>query len=93
MRTDETAVEEELVSSIFESNGRFETGLKFLESLASRPCFFSMGVTRACFNPDVAVPVDKETLTILVTRGARSCRHCLVRVVGMGSRVQLFVGD
>ena len=46
-----------------------------------------MGVTRACFNPDGTVPVDKETLTILVTWGARSCRHCLVRVVGMGSRV------
>ena len=81
------------LSSIFETNGRFETGLKFLRSLASRPCFFSMGVTRACFNPDGTVPVDKETLTILVTRGARSYRHCLVRVVGMGSRVQLFVGD
>ena len=80
-------------SSIFERNGRFETGLKFLKSLASRPCFLSMGITRACFNPDGTVPVDKETLTILVTRGARSCRHCLVRVVGMGSRVQLFVGD
>ena len=37
--------------------------------------------------------MDKETLTILVTRGAGSCRHCLVRVVGMGSRVQLFIGD
>ena len=76
------------LSSIFETNGRFETGLKFLKSLASRPCFFSMGVTRACFNPDGTVPGAKETLTILVTRGARSCRHCLVRVVGMGSRVQ-----
>ena len=30
-----------------------------------------MGVTRACFNPDGTVPVDKNTLTILVTRGAR----------------------
>ena len=59
------------LSSIFETNGRFETGLKFLKSLASRPCFFSMGVTRACFNPDGTVPVDKETLAILVTRGAR----------------------
>ena len=56
--------------------------------MASRPCFFSMGVTRARFNPDGAVPVDKETLTVLVTRGARSCRHCLVRVVGMGSTLQ-----
>ena len=65
------------LSSIFETNGKFETGLKFLRSLASRPCFFSMGVTRACFNPDGSVPVDKETLTILVTRGARSCRHYL----------------
>ena len=80
------------LSSSFETNGRFETGLRFLKSLASRPCLFSMGVTRACFNPDGTVPVDKETMTILVTRGARSCRHCLVRVVGMGSRVQLFVG-
>ena len=52
-----------------------------------------MGVTRACFNPDGTVPVDKETLIILVARGARSCRHCLVRVVGMGSRVQLLAGD
>ena len=52
-----------------------------------------MGVTRACFNPDGTVPVDKETLTIFVTRGARSIRHCLVRVVGMGSRVQPFAGD
>ena len=74
-------------------NGRFETGLKFLKSLASRPGFFSMGVTRACFDPDGTVPMDKETLTIVVTRGARSCRHCLVRVVGMVSRMQLFVGD
>ena len=57
------------LSSIFETNGRFKIGLKFLKSLASRPCFFSMGVTRACFNPDGTVPVDKETLTILVTRG------------------------
>ena len=81
------------LSSIFKTNGRFETGLKFLKSLASRPGFFSMGVTRACFNPDGTVTVDKETLTILVTRGARSCRHRLVRVVGIGSRMQLFVGD
>ena len=57
------------LSSIFETNGRFETGLKFLKSLASRPCFFSMGVTRAWFNPDGTVPVDKEILIILVTRG------------------------
>ena len=28
-----------------------------------------MSVTRACFDPDGTVPVDKETLTILVTRG------------------------
>ena len=42
-----------------------------------------MGVTRSCFNPDGTVPVDKETLTILVTKGgggggggARSCGHC-----------------
>ena len=41
-----------------------------------------MGVTRACFDPDGTVPVDKETLTIVVTRGARLCRHCLVRIVG-----------
>ena len=81
------------LSCIFEMNGRFESGLKFLKSVASRPGSFSMGVTRACFNPDGTVPVDKETLTILVTRWARSCRHSLVRVVGMGSRVQLFVGD
>ena len=69
MRTDKTAVGKTTLSSIFETNERFETGLKFLKSLASRPGFFSMGVTRACFNPDGTVTVDKETLTILVTRG------------------------
>jgi len=59
-----------------------------------RPGFFSMGVARACFNPDWTVPVDTETLTILVTRWASwSCRHCFVRVAGMGSRVQLFLVD
>ena len=78
--------------------------MRFLKLLASRPGFFSMGVTSTCFNPDGTVPADKETLMILVTRartarggggggGARSCRHRLVMVVGMGSRVQLFVGD
>jgi len=85
------------LSSIFETNGRFEASMKFLKSLASRPSFFSMGVTSTSFNQDGTVPADKETLMILVTRrvgwGARPCRHRLVMVVGMGSRVQLFVGD
>ena len=41
----------------------------------------------------ITIKIRFLSLTILVTRGARSCRHCLVRVIGMGSRVQLFVGD
>ena len=41
----------------------------------------------------VKTALGTPILTILVTRWTRSCRHCLVRVVGMGSMVQLFLGD
>ena len=35
----------------------------------------------------------KEALTITVINETRSLRHCFVREVGIGSRMQLFVGD
>ena len=41
---DEAAVEEELSSPV-SSNGSFQTGLKFLKSLASRPGLFGVVVS------------------------------------------------
>ena len=38
-------------------------------------------------------PEPRELFTILVIRGSRSERHSLVREVGMGSNMQVLVGD
>ena len=72
---------------------RFDTGLKFFISFVSSPGFFKSGVTIACLKWGGTIPVEKEALTINVINETRSSGHCLVREVGIGSSMQLFVGD
>ena len=60
----------------------------------SSPGFFSnSGVTIACLNWGATIPVEREALTINVINETRASRHCLVRKVGIGSSMQLFIGD
>ena len=72
---------------------RFDTGLKFFISFVPSPGFFKSGVTIACLNWGGTIPVEREALTINVINETRASRHCLVREVGIGSSMQLFVGD
>ena len=72
----------------------FGTGLKFfIISFVSSPGFYKSGFTIACLNWGGTIPVEREALIINVIKGTRSSRHCLVREVGIGSSMQLFVGD
>ena len=72
---------------------KFDTGLKFFILFVSSPGFFKSGVTVACLNCGGTIPVEREALTINVINETRSSRHCLVMEVGIGSSMQLFVGD
>ena len=47
----------------------------------------------ACLNWGETIPVEREALTINVINETRSSRYCLVMEVGIGSSMQLFVGD
>ena len=80
-------------SRILEMKGRFDMGQKFLKSFGSSPCFFGRGVTMAFLNWGGMAPEQRELFTILVIRGSRLERHSLVREVGMGSNMQVLVGD
>ena len=72
----------------FEINDRFGTGLKCSKSSVLSPAgFFKSGMTTLCLNCLVTVPVER------VMNGTKSFRHCFVREVGIGSNMQLLVGD
>ena len=81
------------LSRILEMKDRFDTGRNFFKSFGSSPGFFNRGVTMACLNWGGTAPEQRELFTILVIRGSRSERHSLVREVGMGSNMQVLVGD
>ena len=80
-------------SRILEMKGRFDTGRKFFKSFGSSPDFFNIGVTTACLNGGGTIPEQRELFIILVIRGSRSERHSLAKEVGMGSNMQVLVGD
>ena len=70
-------------------------GLKFLMSFESSPGFFRSGVTISLLElgRDYTCRKTRAALTTNVISGTRSSRHCLVMEVGIGSSMQLFVGD
>ena len=37
--------------------------------------------------------MERETLILAIISGIKSCRHCFMREVGIGSYMQLLVGD
>ena len=61
--------------------------------MGSSDGFLISGVTWASLKGDGTKPVDKESLTILLMVLSKGVRHCLRRVVGSGSRLQLLGGD
>ena len=73
-------------------NGRFDTALKCFKSFVSSPGFFESGIMTACLNCLGIVPVERETI-IAVTDSTRSFRHCFMIEVGIGSNMQLLLGD
>ncbi len=46
--------------------------------------FLSSGVTRACFNAVVKVPVRRDVLMMCVSAGKSVGRDCLEKVIGEG---------
>ena len=66
-----------------------ETGLKLFRSFASSPGFLSRGLTMADLKQSGTMPVVREVFVILVIAGMRTSRYCLVRGVGIESRLQL----
>ena len=63
-------------------------------SFESSPGVFrSGGVTIACLNWGATIPVKREALTITVSMKQALQDTVLVMEVGIGSGMQLFVGD
>ena len=56
-----------------DKNDKFETGLKFFNTLQSRLCFLINGLTCAMFTESDKMPLDIESLIIVVIRRIRMC--------------------
>ena len=68
-------------SIIFETYGRFDTGLKLLSSSVLREILFSIGVKEASLNK----VSRNDKLTIFVIIGSTADIHCFRSQVGIGS--------
>ena len=71
-----------------DTKDRFETGLKllFFSTFGSREVFFKRGLSMAAFIQEGKMVVNKDWLTMAVSRGTISLEHSNSKDVGIGSR-------
>jgi len=80
------------LSNNLERNDKFDTGLKFFISLASRPLFFNSGRITACLNSEGKQPETSDVLHSKTRKGDNTLRTSFTSHVGTGWSWQVFVG-
>ena len=66
------------LSNHLERNAKFDTGLKFFNSPASKPLFFNSGRITACLNSEGKQPETSDALNSRATKGDSRLRMSLV---------------
>jgi len=72
---------------------KFDIGRYELTSVASKPAFFTMGVTNASLNTAGKQPSDMDLLNSSVMNGATKSPTCFNTDVGMRSAAECLLGS